>query len=166
MTTARALTPDDAESYVALRREMLADAPWAFYASPGHDRGSDPAQVRASLEKPDHAILAVEERGELLAVAGVHREETPKRRHVATLWSVYVTPSARGRGLGRMVVSAAVETARRWPGIEVVVLTVSENAPAAQALYESLGFVAWGVEPNALRVDGRSYAETNMRLPV
>jgi RimJ/RimL family protein N-acetyltransferase len=64
------------------------------------------------------------------------------------------------------VVSAAIETARTWPRIEAVILTVSENAPAARALYESLGFIPWGFEPDALRVDGRSYAETHMRLPI
>lgn len=166
MSIARALTPDAAEAFAELRREMLADAPWAFCSSPGHDRGSDPAMVRAQLIRPDNAILAVQDAGRVIAAAGLHREEPPKRHHIATIWGVYVTPGARGRGLGRSVVSAAIETARTWPRIEAVILTVSENAPAARALYESLGFIPWGFEPDALRVDGRSYAETHMRLPI
>ncbi len=166
MHHARALHPDEAELYAVLRREMLEDSPWAFCSSPGFDRGSDPAQLREQLVKPDNAIIAVGTDDGLLAAAGVHREAPPKRHHIAAIWGVYVTPSSRGQGLGRMVVSGAVEIARSWPGIEAVILTVSENAPEARQLYESLGFIPWGFEPDALRVDGRSYAETHMRLPV
>jgi len=166
MSLARAIQPEDADQFAELRREALLNAPWAFYSSPGHDHGSDPAQVRAQLSLPDTAIFGVQGDGRLVACAGVHRERTPKRAHIATIWGVYVTPHARGRGLGRVVVSAAVESARAWHGISTVMLTVSESAPEARSLYESLGFAAWGFEPDALRVDGRSYGETHMRMPV
>jgi hypothetical protein len=43
-------------------------------------------------------------------------------------------------------------------------LSVSERAEVASALYESLGFVTWGVEPAALRFDGANVAERHMQL--
>src|SRR5215210_2060056 len=43
MPEARLLTPDHTDAYIAFRAEMLADSPWAFGSSPGHDRGGDPA---------------------------------------------------------------------------------------------------------------------------
>ena len=63
--------------------------------------------------------------------------------------------------------TAAIEVARRWEGVDYLDLGVSENAPAAQALYESLGFRAWGREPESLEVDGRRYDEIfmSLRLP-
>lgn len=162
--TVRGLTPDDAERYVVLRREMLADAPWAFGASPGFDRGSDVAGVRDSLGRDGYAIVAAEvfAGGPLVAAVGVRREDQPKRRHIAGIWGVYVTPGWRGKRLANAVMVAAIDIARTWPGVEVLQLSVSVNSPAALRLYESLGFVAWGNEPDCLRVDGRSFAEIHM----
>ena len=43
-------------------------------------------------------------------------------------------------------------------------LTVSETAGEAKALYGRAGFQVWGVEPDALRHDGRSAREYHMAL--
>lgn len=158
------LGPEDAPAYVAIRREMLADSPWSFLASPEQDRGCDVDKVRISLARTDAAIVAVRDAGALVAVAGVSREEALKRRHIATVWGVYVRPAARGRGFGRAVVSGAIEAASGWEGIASVHLAVSANAPKARKLYESLGFVEWGYEPDAVRIGGCSYAEHHMHL--
>lgn len=143
---------------------MLMDSPWAFGSSPGQDRGSDPAGVRASLALPGYAIVAAEDAagGRLVAAAGVRREDAAKRRHLATVWGVFVSPQWRGRGVARAVVGGVLEVARGWEGVEALQLSVSERGTAARRLYESLGFVAWGTEPDALRVDGEPYAETHM----
>lgn len=165
----RLLQPEDARRYTALRREMLADSPWAFGASPEQDRGSDAAGVARSLaDSAEYAIAGaladLESDGPLLAAAGILRDAALKRRHVATVWGVYVTPGARGRGLGRAVVQRVIAQARSWPGVERVHLSVSENSPEAHALYQSLGFVAWGIEPDCLRVGEASFAEVHMSL--
>ncbi|MDX2017276.1 MAG: GNAT family N-acetyltransferase [Planctomycetota bacterium] len=163
----RRLVPEDAPAYVALRREMLADAPLSFASSVESDRGVNEDGVRLSLTRraPEvYAIVGAFERGErLVAAAGLTREERPKRRHVAGIWGVYVTPACRGRGLAREVVGRAIEIARGW-GVSKVQLSVSETAPAALRVYERLGFVAWGRESDALRVDGTGAAEIHMDL--
>ena len=69
-----------------------------------------------------------------------------------------------GRGLARAVTTAAIDTARSWRGVTVIGLSVSASAPEAIALYESLGFERWGVEPDAVRIDGVSHAEVHMAL--
>lgn len=160
------LTPADAPAYVALRREMLADSPWAFLASPEQDRGCDVEKVRASLARSDAAIVAVkaEGGGELVAAAGVVREEALKRRHIAIIWGVYVQASARGTGLGRAVVTRAMDVAKSWEGIASIHLAVNANAPAAKKLYESLGFREWGFEPDAVRIGAASYGEYHMAI--
>lgn len=160
------LKPDDADRYVLLRREMLQDSPWAFGASLESDRGSDPAQVRASLAREGYGIFAAVDGEQVVGVAGVRREEVTKRRHIAYIWGVYVTPSHRRQGLSRAVVRAAIEAARRWPDIEVIHLSVSEASPHALRVYESLGFAVWGVEPDCLRVGGRGYTEHHLHLRV
>jgi ribosomal protein S18 acetylase RimI-like enzyme len=58
---------------------------------------------------------------------------------VAYLEELYVVPSLRGKGLGRALLEAAMETARA-EGAEQMELGTSEADTAALALYESAGF--------------------------
>jgi len=164
------LTPGDAPEYVILRREMLQEAPWAFLASPSQDRGCDVEKMKVSLGRTDAAIVGIRangaESGPLIAAAGVVREEALKRRHIAMIWGVYVTPDARGRGCARAVVSHAMDLARGWQGIASIHLAVNANAPEAKRLYESLGFAQWGFEPDAVRIDGKSFGEYHMHFDV
>jgi ribosomal protein S18 acetylase RimI-like enzyme len=51
----------------------------------------------------------------------------------------YVVPDRRGQGLGRALMEAAIEFARR-EGAAHMDLGTSEDDVAARALYESLGF--------------------------
>ena len=55
------------------------------------------------------------------------------------LAELYVVPGLRGRGLGRALMNAAIELARR-EGADYMELNTGEDDTAARALYESLGF--------------------------
>jgi ribosomal protein S18 acetylase RimI-like enzyme len=55
------------------------------------------------------------------------------------LAELYVAPAARGRGLGRALMDAAIELARSR-GADHMGLGTGEQDVAARALYESLGF--------------------------
>ena len=55
------------------------------------------------------------------------------------LEELYVVPGHRGEGLGRALMEAAIELARR-EGADHMDLGTAENDVAARALYESLGF--------------------------
>jgi RimJ/RimL family protein N-acetyltransferase len=157
---------DDAAAYVALRRAMLLDTPWAFSASPESDRGGIVERVIESLARPGFALVGAFGTDGLVSVAGLNREDKPKRAHIAWIWGVYSAPPHRRRGLSRAVLTEVIRIAGGWPGLACVQLSVSERSPEARALYRSLGFEAWGVEPDAIRVDGRSYAETHMRRAI
>jgi ribosomal protein S18 acetylase RimI-like enzyme len=56
------------------------------------------------------------------------------------LAELYVVPDRRGQGLGRALMTAAIEEARAQ-GADHMDLGTSEDDVAARALYESLGFV-------------------------
>jgi ribosomal protein S18 acetylase RimI-like enzyme len=161
----RPLGEGDVAAAVALRREALSDAPLAFAASPESDYGSDPEAVRARLaEAPDWLSLGAFDGERLVGVAHVSREHGAKARHRASLFGMYVTPSHRRRGVARRLLAAAVDHARAQPGLAWLELGVSETAPGARALYEAAGFVAWGVQPDALRDGGRSASQAHMAL--
>ncbi|MEQ9206276.1 MAG: GNAT family protein [Phycisphaerales bacterium] len=167
MSVVRVMTRDDVEHYAAIRREMLQDSPWSFVSSPEDDVASSAEAVLAWFGEDDSEVVLVEDPDDasrIVSVVGVRRERKAKYRHRATIWGVYTTPRMRGRGLARLAMNRAMEIARSWDGVDVLQLGVSSNAPAAKGLYESMGFVEWGVEPDCVRVDGAAYDEHHMSM--
>jgi ribosomal protein S18 acetylase RimI-like enzyme len=63
------------------------------------------------------------------------------------LAELYVAPERRGQGLGRALMEAAMEAARR-EGATYIDLATGEDDVAARALYESLGFSNRGGRPD------------------
>lgn len=157
MSNPRRLTPADAPAFAALRRAALVESPWAFLGAPGDDSSSDPAIIAERIANPENAIVAIDHEADasrLVAIAGVFRMSRLKQRHRAGIWGVYCDPEFRGRGYGRAVVRAAIDVARSWPGVKIIGLAASARSPHVRALYESLGFVYWGTEPDSVEIDG------------
>ena len=161
----RKLRPEDAIALVALRREALDNAPLAFSASTADDRGLSVEFVRSALGDADEqAVFGYFDGANLAGMVGIIRAAGVKRRHRALIWGMYVTPRARTKGGGRMLLDAAIEQARAWPEIQQVHLSVSDSAVAAQQLYETAGFKPWGREPRALQWEGRFVDEFHLVL--
>ena len=96
------------------------------------------ARVRTVLAEGEMAVL----------LAGPGPDGLAVLRFRPSLWSealecylaeLYVVPDRRGRGLGRALMTAAIEHARRR-GADYMDLGTSEDDVAAHRLYESLGF--------------------------
>lgn len=121
-------------------------------------------RLRQDLDSDHDFMLGAFDGDALVALAGCYRERAVKQRHVAHLWGVYVTPEYRGTGLGRRIVQAAVERARRWEGLEQLWLDVTTVNVGARALYASCGFRRLGVKPRAIRVGTRYHDEELMGL--
>jgi len=160
----RILRPDDADALFALRRQALEDAPLAFAASPEDDRSSSPDAVREILGRgPDTAVFgALDE--DLLGMIGLYREPKRKMAHKLYLWGMYVRPEGRGRGIARALMQAVLAHAHTLDGVTRVHISVTEDADAAHALYQELGFTVWGTEPDAIRHGGHGVSERHMVL--
>ena len=72
--------------------------------------------------------------------------------------------SCRGQGIGRALLVALLERIRACPGVEQVSLTVVSGQEAARALYRSLGFEPYGMEPRGLKVGDRYFDNEHMVL--
>ncbi|MDQ1020155.1 GNAT family N-acetyltransferase [Streptomyces afghaniensis] len=75
-------------------------------------------------------------------------------RHVLQIQGLAVAEEARGRGVGRALVRAAVDEARRRGARRLTLRVLAHNTPARK-LYEAEGFVVEGVLPEEFRLDGR-----------
>jgi ribosomal protein S18 acetylase RimI-like enzyme len=157
------LVDTDSPDYLNLRREALVREPSAFGSSPGHDRFRTIEDVQQILAEREQAIFGAFD-SIIVGAVGVRRLTRPKLRHKAELWGMYVRESHRRAGLGRRLLEAAIQFAREQDGVRQLHLTVTERAAPAAALYESLGFVVWGIEPAGLRIDGVDVAELHMVL--
>lgn len=163
MTTAmaaiRQLGPEDAEAWRAIRLEALKNAPIAFGQS-YEDAASRPTEYfRQAVSGPD-AIYAAFADDAPVGIAGFRLFDGHKTAHRGLLWGVYVTPAHRGTGLSRQLVEAVIAYAgARVAQLHLRVVTVNAGA---YSLYRQLGFEPYGIEPRALRYQGRDYDETMM----
>ena len=141
----RAVRSGEVEAYAALRATGLIESPWAFASSPDDDLGPD--EVRRRLDPACNVIIAAfgsnTAQSPAIAIAGIARTTKHKSAHLATIWGVYTHPEYRGNGIGRRVLTRAIDTARAWEGVTGVCLSVSTRTKPAIVLYRSLGFVEW-----------------------
>ncbi len=112
------------------------------------------AQWRRRLR--DHAQFAVLAGDRVVGLIAA-QQETPDSVYLYSLW---LDPAARGRGLARSLVATAVDWARGQRVRTITLRVATGNAPA-RAVYESLGFVE-ASEPQT--ADGRD--EVAMSLSV
>jgi ribosomal protein S18 acetylase RimI-like enzyme len=75
---------------------------------------------------------------------------------------MYVRPAAQGLGLGRALLRAVLDHARGEVD-QVLLQVVSDNRRAIR-LYESEGFISYGLERRALKVGDRYLDEYMMVL--
>ncbi|KUN05462.1 acetyltransferase [Streptomyces yokosukanensis] len=73
--------------------------------------------------------------------------------HVLQIQGLAVADEARGQGLGRALIRAAVEEARGRGARRLSLRVLGHNAPA-RALYEAEGFAVEGVQPEEFLLDG------------
>lgn len=83
--------------------------------------------------------------------------------HSADIEKVMAHPSARGLGLGRLIVTALIGNARDAQ-LETLALSVRGNNHGAIELYEQLGFREWGRQPNVIEVGNERYDDVRMAL--
>lgn len=105
---------------------------------------------------PQRLVLGAFQAGELAGVVGLSFEQREKVRHKATLFGMYVRPAFRGQGLGRQLVQSALKYASERRDVKLLQLTVTEGNAPGVALYESCGFIPFGLEPLAVAT-GSSY---------
>ncbi|MFE0107252.1 GNAT family N-acetyltransferase [Streptomyces sp. NPDC059009] len=73
--------------------------------------------------------------------------------HVRQILGFVVAEEARGTGVGRALVRAAVQEARRQGARRITLRVLGHNTPARK-LYEAEGFVIEGVLPGEFLLDG------------
>lgn len=158
----RRLGSDDAERFNDLRLEGLRDSPSAFGSSFEEEADRPLTEVAGRLDDPHNFVVAADDGERLMGVVGLRRYSHLKEKHKAFLWGMYLRPAARGQGLARRLVQAALDHATALEGLRQVNLCVEAGNAPAITLYRSFGFEPYGVERHALVVEGKGYDEMHM----
>ncbi|MDB4957736.1 MAG: dihydropteroate synthase [Myxococcales bacterium] len=139
-SSVRPLRPDEWRVWRDLRLRALADSPDAFGEALASAQLKDDASwVAWTARHPSRVHLLAEHDGVPVGIAVIAIEGLR-----ANLYAMWVSPEARGVGLGRALVDAALGWARARAVLEVG-LRVSERQPKARRLYLAAGFADTGV---------------------
>ncbi|HSO27814.1 MAG TPA: GNAT family N-acetyltransferase [Anaerolineales bacterium] len=165
--TLRPIQEHEAAALRTLRLEALSDTPEAFGADYAQSAALPPEhwqqRARAGQGNEGQVLFVAEHRDALVGMAGVYLPDNPKSQHMGVLWGVYVQPGWRGLGLGVALSAACIGWAKAQGAVRVKLGVVTTNQAARRA-YEKLGFVSYGVEPEAFWVNERYYDLMRMTL--
>jgi ribosomal protein S18 acetylase RimI-like enzyme len=145
----RRATPADAAGCVAVIAEVAAER---RYIATVPEEVRTVEQQAARLADPSVVPFVAEDAGRIVAIATLHPDQRPARKHVAEL-GITVAPSHRGRGLGRRLM-LEMEAWARANGIEKMCLGVFADNERARRLYRSLGYQEEGMRRGQYRLGG------------
>lgn len=164
----RTVVAADADALRTLRLEALRLHPVALTTDLAETEARPPDYWRELIDRSGGdggEVTVVADAGArgLAGMAGVFTSKQPKLAHAGTVWGVYVRENFRGAGVGEALVSACVRWARER-GLITLKLWVMVGNESAIRCYERCGFVRSGIEPLAVRWEGRFYDEALMVL--
>ncbi|MBD3006184.1 MULTISPECIES: GNAT family N-acetyltransferase [unclassified Streptomyces] len=158
MVRLRVVTTDDWPLWRDVRRAALAEAPHAFKSRLADWHRGGEERWRARLEVPGayHVVALLDGRAVGMASGmpgdGAGDGDGDGAGRPPELRSVWVSPEARGHGVGGLLIAAVETWALRRGATALRLAVLPGNAPAI-ALYERHGFAATR-EPGDLLADG------------
>ena len=110
--------------------------------------------VVQNLNENDRVLVVAERGGEIVGMAQLARSSADNARHRAEVQRVAVATDARGAGVGKLVMRAVEDEAKKR-GLTLLWLTTHADTDAC-AFYEAVGYTQLGVMPSySTRPDGR-----------
>jgi ribosomal protein S18 acetylase RimI-like enzyme len=157
-TVIRVLSESDLDAFWQLRLRGLREEPESF------GMAYEEAQMRGTLASSDDSFVIGGFTPALSGAVGFFRRQGRKSRHKGMVWGMYVAPEARGQGLARGLMQALISRAAGLPDLEQLLIGVVTTNQAARHLYSSLGFISYGLESEALKIEDRYLDEDFLSL--
>jgi GNAT superfamily N-acetyltransferase len=122
----------DAAKFRELRLGALLDSPTAF--SMDYERASHHPMKHWEdslvMDDMESAIFFAEHEGHLIGMTSIVRGRSPKTKHSADIWGVYVTPQWRGLHIAEELIHFCREWAKAREIVILRLAVVATNKPA------------------------------------
>jgi len=167
----REANPADAIQFRELRLGALRDSPIAFTAD-YHKNLNHPLKYwedMLTMQVDESMIFLAEHKrstqhsdsvneSNLIGMTGIARGGSPKTRHSAWIWGVYVKPEWRGLHIAEELITSCFTWAKARKIILAKLGVAAVNQPAIRC-YERCGFTTYGTEPRVVLYEGKYYDE-------
>ena len=154
----REALPSDAIQYRELRLGALQDSPTAFSADYQVNLNKPMSFWEGRLNFDEYGtIFFAEHAGNLIGMTGIRQRESPKTKHSAEIFSVYVQPEWRGLHIAQALIDSCVRWAKGRNEVNILKLGVMVNNLSAVHCYERCGFTIYGTEPRDVFYEGKYY---------
>jgi RimJ/RimL family protein N-acetyltransferase len=120
-------------------------------------------EERLAMDDHESAIFFAENNAHLIGMTGIVRGASPKTRHGADIWGVYVVPQWRGLHIAEELICGCRDWAKARDVVILRLAVVATNVSAIRC-YERCGFTTYGIEPRSLCYEGNYYDEYLMSL--
>lgn len=149
----------DVVQFRELRLFALQDSPTSFSADYQTNFEHPMSFWEERLRFDGHGIIFfAEHNSKLIGMSGIRKGESPKTKHSAYIWGVYIRPEWRGLHLAETL----IETCNEWAKVrevDIVKLGVITTNASAMRCYERCGFEIYGTEPRCIFYNGVYYDE-------
>lgn len=154
------LNATHAAPYRALMLHAYEHAADAFTSTPAERAAEPMSWWEDRLHHPQGEMLAFGafDQTALIGTVALEFSLKPKTQHKALVVAMMVVDAWRGQGVARALMQAAIDHCKARGDIRVMQLEVTHGNAPAQHLYQSMGFVTYGLEPMAVRTE-RGYLD-------
>jgi len=164
----RLLQPNALADYKRLRDTMLSRHDEAFTSDAATELKRPIESYASRLCQGDEGAtlftLVAYFGREMVGAITCEREPRQKVRHIAHIVGMMVSDKAQGRGVGRALLSQALNLLRGELGLELVTLSVTSDNLAAVRLYEACGFSRYGHLPRAIRLPNGALLDKDLMV--
>lgn len=164
MMEIKILEPKDAVIYREIRLAALKSNPEAFSSSYAEEIDYPLETFENRLTIGHFFTFGAFVDDKLSGVVTLIIETKVKTKHRANIVAMYVRPEMRKSGIGRRLMTEAINKAKEIEEIKQIYLTVTSSNERAKNLYKSLGFRTYGIDKNGLKVDDTYYDDELMVL--
>lgn len=158
------LEENDFQKYRDLRLEALQDSPTAFGGTYEFESQLSDEEWKKRLTREHQMKLFAEFQENIIGMTVCSLQPNSRTAHVAHIYSVYVQPEFRGKGIARKLMNAILNKVRKDTMLRKLNVYVNAENVSAIAFYTSVGFEQAGILRQEMYYDGVYYDEILMEL--
>lgn len=162
----RKLLPEESNSYREIRLQCLKNFPMHFTSNYHDEKQKEKLFFQPYIEKSDsnNFVIGAFYNNILIGISGFKRHEREKINHSGIIIQVYVVLEHQGKKIGQQIIKSTLNEAFKINGIEQVEIEVIASNEKAEKMYNKIGFEAYGLQKNFLKINDKYYDHIMMMI--